>query len=279
MTPLKSVSFARPVVPKPRLSAPYVPGKRHHRYWTAAEDAVLRERYPDGGIAACQPHLPAHHATPSGIYQRAQKLGLTKSGVSRPQRIVVDDGFDDRLRAEWAMLDGRKKGEVGDLADRLNVPRYWLTNRATKLGLTIAHKKEPRWTAAEDELMKSIPLHNPDSCARIFKQHGFARSPTAIMVRAKRLDLSRRATRDELSATGAAKILGVDGKWITAACIAGELAATKRDDRRLPQQGGSAWDIRRADLRRFILDHLERIDLRKVEKFAFVELIATGDEP
>lgn len=278
MSTLKPVSFARPVTPAPRLSEPYVPGKRHRRYWTPQEDAVLHERYPEGGIAACQPHLPAHHATPSAIYQRATNLGLNKKGISRPQRIVVTDDFDERLREEWTKLDGRKKGEVGALADRLDVPRWWLTNRATKLGLTIPHKKEPRWTAAEDDLMRRVPLHQPDACARIFRDHGFARSPTAIVVRAKRLDLSRRAARPELSATKAAAILGVDLKWITAFCISGELIAVKRDDRRLPQQGGSAWDIQPADFRRFILDHLERIDLRKVEKFAFVDLIANGGE-
>jgi hypothetical protein len=39
---------------------------------------------------------------------------------------------------------------------------------------------------------------------------------------------------------------------------------------------GSRWIIEPADLRRFMLDNLNRIDLRKVEKFAFVQLIANG---
>ncbi|RAI43950.1 hypothetical protein [Rhodoplanes roseus] len=34
-----------------------------------------------------------------------------------------------------------------------------------------------------------------------------------------------------------------------------------------------------ADLRRFVLDHLDRIDLRKVDKIAFVALIAGEAEP
>lgn len=43
------------------------------------------------------------------------------------------------------------------------------------------------------------------------------------------------------------------------------MKATRRADRRLPQQGGSRWIIKPADLRRFVL---------VVEKFEFVQLIA-----
>lgn len=276
MSAIRPVPFATPRAAEPRLSAPYVPGKHHERFWTPEEDAIIRQYYPTGGMFACQAKLPAHHSSRAAIYQRARKLGLERKGVARPKPIVVSDDFDERLRAAWSELDGRKRGEVAALADRFGVPRWWLTGRATALGLTIPHKKEPPWTAAETELMKTVPLHRPDRCAEIFRAHGFNRSPTAIMVRAKRLSLSRRATREELSACQAAQILGVDVKSVTASCIAGDLVAKKRDDRRLVQQGGKTWDIRPADLRRFIIDHLDRIDIRKVEKFAFVALL-TGE--
>ena len=39
------------------------------------------------------------------------------------------------------------------------------------------------------------------------------------------------------------------------------------------QQGGDAWAIEPDDLRRFVLDNLDRLDIRKVEKFAFVALL------
>ena len=97
-------------------------------------------------------------------------------------------------------------------------------------------------------------------------------APTALVVRAKRIGLSRRRT-DVLSATGAAKILGVDSKWITARCIDGSLAASKRGTLRLVQQGGDTWAIQPTDLRRYIMDRLEEVDIRKVDKFAFVALL------
>lgn len=271
---LTPVSFKRPITPEPRLSKPYVPGKRDDRYWTEAEFDVIREYYATGGVTACLAHLPPHR-TPSGVYQQAGKLGL-KSATKGPHH-----GYwkhtpesDDVLRREWAMLDGKKRGEVAALADRLGLPRWVVSKRATTLGLTMPHKKEPPWTAAEIALMAKVPLHDPHKCAEIFREHGFRRTETAIMVKAKRLDLSRRATREEWSATRAAKVLGVDGKTMTRWILEWGLPAVKRDDKRLAQQGGSSWDIKPADLRRFIIDHLEYVDLRKVEKFAFVALIA-----
>lgn len=278
MTSLTPVSFRKGRASKPRLSAPYVPGKRHQRFWTEAEDEIIRSHYPRDGMAACAARLPSHHATRSAVYNRARHLGLSSqnAGGGKHSAINPPPDIDAIIRSEWALLDGRKKGEVGALADRLNLPRWWITKRAIKLGLVIPHKKEPPWTAVENDLMSKVPLHDPPAAARIFREHGFARSETAIIVRAKRLSLSRRATREELSARKVAAILGVDDKMVTGWCISGDLKAAKRADRRLPQQGGSSWDVRPEDLRRFVIDHLERIDLRKVEKFAFVHLL-TGE--
>lgn len=280
---LKPVSFTRAVSPEPRLSKPYVPGKHSSRFWTDGEREIIREHFPKGGCAACLAHLGSHR-TPSGVYQVAHKMGLSapagtgsdKSTV-RSAKIDVPAGFEEALRAFYQNGDGKKRGECNAFADSWKLPRWWVTKRATALCLVMPHRKEPAWTAAEVGLMAKVPLHNPDKCAEIFRDHGFRRSPTSIMVKAKRLGLSRRASREEMSATQAAKLLGIDSKTMTRWILEWGLPATKRADKRLPQQGGSSWDIRPADLRRFIIDHLEHVDLRKVEKFAFVHLISGED--
>ena len=277
MTKLAPVSFKKGRASKPRLSAPRVPGKQHRRFWTDAERTIVAKYYPEGGLQACQAHLSGRSS--SSIYQLVRKLGLARAGLPlfRKKHVFTAE-LDQRIREEWVLLNGRKKGEVGELADRLGIDRWVLTKRATMLGLTMPHKKEPPWTAAEDALMKKVPLHSPDKCADIFREHGFSRSPTAIVVRAKRIDLSRR-THDTLSARAAALILGIDSKGVTALCISGDIKAGRRASKRLPQQGGEAWAIAPAELRRYIIDHVERIDLRKVEKFAFVELLAGQMDP
>lgn len=275
---LQPVSFKKGRAHLPRLSKPYVPGKRDPRFWSEDELDIIRRYYPTGGASACLAHLPVHR-TASGVYGQAKKLGLgSKIGGGPKVKIDVPAGFDDMLRQEWQQLDGKNRGAVAALAERLSVPRWWLSKQARKLGLTQPHKKEPPWTAAEDALMAKVPLHDPDRCAEIFREHGFGRSPTAIAVHAKRIGLSRRFN-EGLSGRQAAKILGFDDKTLTAYCISGELKATKRDDNRLPQQGGSRWVIKPANLRQFVVDRLERIDFRKVDKFELVRLLTTETAP
>jgi len=275
---LQPVSFTKGRTHLPRLSAPFVPGRRDPRFWTDSERDVVRQYYPAGGAAACLAHLPAHR-TKSGVYVQAGKLGLAATVGGGPKvRIETPANFDETLKDAWSQLDGKQRGAVNGLAEHLGVPRWWLSQRARKLGLTMPHKKQPPWTASEDALMAKVPLHNPDRCAEIFREHGFKRSPTAIMVRAKRIGLSRRFN-EGLSARQAARILGFDDKTLTAYCISGELKASKHTDNRLPQQGGSRWIIHPADLRQFVIDQLERIDFRKVDKFELVQLLTTLTDP
>ncbi|MDH2313084.1 hypothetical protein [Methylobacterium brachiatum] len=273
MNGLTPISFLKGRASEPRLSPRYVPGVRHERFWTEPERDVLRKYYPIGGAAACEPHLPNRGRL--SIYQMAGKLGL--SAPEQPaERVRHDYGseMDARIREAWPRLKGR--GAVNRLAVQLDVPRWWLSKRALTLGLSAPHRKEPMWTGAEDALMRKVPLHDPERAARIFREHGFSRTATAIVVRAKRLEISRR-THETLSARGAARILGIDDKTATALCISGDLKAGRRGSKRLTQQGGDAWAIEPSDLRRYVLDHIERIDIRKVEKVAFVALLAGSD--
>lgn len=238
-------------------------------HWSAKEDAIIRQHFADGGKTACEPLLRGRSG--GAIEQRAHKLGLKKK--HRVDAIVVPEGFDETLRQFYQNGNGKKRGECNAFADRMKVPRWWCSKRAAKLGLVMPHKKEPPWSPIEDALMREVPLHNPDKCSDIFRARGFPRSPTAIVVRAKRLDISRRFN-EGLSATQAAEILGIDTKNFGAMCARGEVAARRLNDKRKEQQGGHRWIIQPLDLRRFVLANLERIDLRKVEKFAFIQLVS-----
>lgn len=278
MNALQPVSFAHVPVRDPRISPKREPGRHSRIFWTEAEDAAIRAWYPVGGAGSCLAHLPDR--TRTSIYGRAHKLGVVGPKTSGPRRrIVATAELDETIREAWQNLDGRKKGEVGALADRLGVPRRFLYERALAMGLVIPHvHKEPVWTAAEDDLLRKLPLYDVVKSALIFREHGFSRSPNAIKIRATRLKISRRDTREQLSATKAAKILGIDAKGVTTWILSGDLKATKRDDKRTAQQGGSAWNIEPADLRRFVIDKLQFVDFRKVDKFALVDLLVREAE-
>ncbi len=275
---LTTVSFAKPIEAKPRHSAKYVPGHHSKRFWTEEEKQVLRDHYEERGAQYCAVKLPNRGI--HRVHAMANKLGLhRKMGGANKVYVDVTPELDARIREEWLALTGKVKGEVTALADKLDVRCHWLSQRALKLGLVVPRvAKEPEWTAAELELLKRVPLHDPRRAAMMFRENGFIRTPAALCVKAKRLDISRRYD-ETLSAGKAAKILGVDGKAFTVWIAKGIIQAERRETARLPQQGGNPWSISRAYFRQWIIDNIEVIDIRKVDKFAFVDLLTRQEEP
>lgn len=268
---LEIVSMRKARGHAPRLSVPYDPNKpRDARYWTDAELAIIGEHFSKPrGVDACVRLLPTRSR--GSIYQTAYKLGLRadRQPTTR-KRIECTLELEARIRERWPSLTAR--GATVAFAEELGVPKHWLIKHATRLGLTVQQSKERSWSASEDALMRKIPLHSPEAAARIFREHGFNRTATAIVVRAKRLDLSRRY-KETLSATSFASILGIDNKSVTVWCLEGTIEATRRESKRLPQQGGAPWSITRAVARQWIIDNIASIDIRKVDKVAFVDLL------
>lgn len=102
---------------------------------------------------------------------------------------------------------------------------------------------------------------------------GFRRSETAIVVHRRRIGLSSKDP-DHHTANDLAKCLGVDPSTVANWITRGWLPATKRGTERTPQQGGDQWWIHRSAVRRFIVDHAAVVDLRKVDRFWFIDLLA-----
>jgi hypothetical protein len=265
---LTPVSFRKGRAHEPRLSEPYVPGRRSDRFWSDAQTSVLKENYETHGPAHCVSLLPGKSL--HQIYAQANKLGL-RAPAAGAERRQVGTTYDAAIKEAWPSLTGR--GAVSRLAAELGIKRDAVSRRALALGLTMPHRKEPPWTQAEEELLRKAPVNNPTAASAFFAAHGFKRSPASITVRCKRRGVSRRL-QGVLSATQAAKILGIDSKTMSEMAGAGEIAAERRGTKRLTQQGGDVWSIEPAELRRFIIANLDRIDIRKVDKHAFVALIA-----
>jgi hypothetical protein len=268
---LTPISFGRGRHAEPRLSARYTPGKHNKRYWSDAEIEIIHAHYEEHGADFCLSKLPGRSVT--GVYRQAWLLGLKRTGRAKAQPLGTR--LDETILQRWPLLEGR--GAVNALADELRVKRDALSRRALALGLTLPHKKEPNWSQAEEDLLRRAPINNPERASSFFAAHGFSRSPASIMVRCKRRGLSRRL-QGVLSATAAAKILGVDSKTMGGWCAEGWVIATRRGTQRLPQQGGDMWTIQPADLRRFVIEQIDRLDIRKVDKHAFVALLTAVHE-
>lgn len=277
--PLRPVAFGKGREARPRLSKPWDPtAPRSDRYWTEDELRILRENFPKVGGAGCVPLLPRRSR--GSIYTTAGKLGLPAPGrkPDKIRRLSAEETaeLDEKLKEAWPNLAG--KGAFKRFCEDLGIPRHTVGRRAEVLGLAMPRFKEPEWTEAENALLRRLAGKSIDYITNQFREHGFPRSTTALINRFKRLDLSRK-DQTTYSAQRIARVLGVDAKTVTTWILQGLLGGERRGTRRLPQQGGDAHAIERAEFRRFVIENLERIDVRKVNKYDFVDLLVAPATP
>lgn len=243
-------------------------------FWTNKEVEIVKKYYQDGGALACLPLLP--NRTRRSIWQQARKLGIN-FGENKPrQRKIWENTAEiDRLIVEfYQQNDGGKT--VKTLAKRLARPYWWVKKQAIRLGVSQANlgdNKEPEWSPAELELLEKNSYKDPEVIARIFRQKGFRRTATAIVVKRKRM---RYSTIDEnhYTATRLAAEFGIDIKVVTRWIEKGWLQARRRGTDRTAVQGGDMWWIKRSQVKKFVVESIGVIDIRKVNKVWFVDLLA-----
>lgn len=127
------------------LSAPkQVVVSRGGKYWTPAEDAVLREHWSEGIEVICELLL---HRSHSAILNRASVLGL------RDVRSSAWSKAEDRILEKYWDLEGSNVSKR--LIGRTPEACY---NRAQVLGFG---KKRVRWTAEEDALLRKYWAYGP----------------------------------------------------------------------------------------------------------------------
>ncbi|MER9901631.1 hypothetical protein [Mesorhizobium sp. M0130] len=245
------------------------------RFWTGREEKLLRAHYPAGGVTACLAALPGR--TASSIYQRAAVLGLRVPGangkVNERQAWASSDAIDAIIRRAYQKTPS--KNDVQACAVTCGRPRWWVSKRAAKLGLVTPRFKQAPWCEAELDLIGDNAHKAPATLRRLLKAKGFDRTETAIIVKLKRLGADR-TDPHHLNANQLADVMGVDRKTIAAWIAKGWLRATRRE----ATATDDFWWIHRRDIRRFVIDNVAAVDLRKVEKFWFVDLLAErSDEP
>jgi hypothetical protein len=244
------------------------------RAWTNKEIATLKAVYPASGISGCIPALPGRSAT--SIYQHAAAEGLRaprgKSGAER-QRWTSSPQVDAIITRAYQGTP--TKGDIKSLARTANRPLWWICKRAAKLGLSRPRFKEPRWADAEMEFVASNAHKDADAIARMLKRRGFNRTATAVSVKLKRLGTptGKNADLNHYTANQLAGLFGVDRKGVGAWIAKGWLTADRRGTARVAEQGGDEYWIHRRAVRKFIIENIAAIDVRKVEKFWFVELL------
>ena len=247
------------------------------RPWHMDEDAVLRECYSEEGAEAAALRLPGRSV--SAIIQRASKLGVpSRYGREHPQRErrrwETSDQIDAAIRDLYAAAPGL--GQVREAARRWGRPQWWVQKRAVQLGVVMPRYKEPPWSPAELAYLEAHAHLSVQVLRKKFAQHGWRRTASAIALRVKRAGFSS-DDPDCWVAAQLARLMGVDRGTVTRWVKLEGLPATVGSSR--TGSGPDAlqvYRVSRRDLRRWIGTHAQLVDLRKVDRYWFIDLAFGG---
>lgn len=161
-----------------------------------------------------------------------------------------------------------ERGVSHRIARVLNVPRWRVCRWAAELGLTGPDTRGVPWTPNDDAFLEAhIGSRHVNWIA---KQLG--RSITAVVVRSKRLSISRRDARSWYTARQVADAFGVDPSTVVRWIEHGKLQA-KHEGLDHPAGRAAAWRVEHASVRRFVQLHPSAYTLAKVDQVWFLDLV------
>jgi hypothetical protein len=191
----------------------------------------------------------------------------------KPVRWVITPEIHELIKQVYKTSSGN--GEVKALAKQLKFPPWKITRYAIKQGWVARQKKEPNWCEEEIAILERNAHLSAEVLQRRLKANGYTRTAQGIVLKRKRMRLL--SSLDGQSARAFSECLGVDEHAIIRAIREGRLKAQKRGTARVPAQGGDIYYITDKHARDYIIDNLYEIDIRKVDKWWFVDILAGGE--
>jgi hypothetical protein len=159
-----------------------------------------------------------------------------------------------------------ERGVSSRCAAVLGVPKWRVCRWAAELGLTGPGKQGPNWTAQEDAFLeKHLTARHVNWIAQ-----RLGRSITAVLVRAKRIRLSR--LPDGYSQTDVALAFGVSRDTVERWQRQGWLHASFEPAKGQPHR------VTDADMLRFVHEHRAAFALAKVDQVWFLDLVLSADK-
>ena len=185
-------------------------------------------------------------------------------------KYVFTPEMDEEIRHTYS-INTDSKPRLTNLARNFRLPRWYLYQRALMIGAVQSSQQKRLWTDEEIKILEKHAPYEPQTIKKRLEKAGHKRSIASIVLKRKRMRLL--SNLKGMSASLCAESLGVDLHWVLNYISQGLLKAeTIRRDR----QGKANYLVREKDLRKFIINNPELIDLRKVEKYYFIELVANG---
>ncbi len=199
--------------------------------------------------------------------------GAPKDPTARyKRRYVPTAAVDNAIREAYRKQRQGDRRALKALSHQLGWSRSAVCKRGAELGIT--RSKQRPWTSLEEELLERFGYLAPSGIRRQLAAAGSFRSIAAIQVK-----LNRNRIKQNLqgySANSLADALGVDVHKILLWIRRGMLNAERRGSDRTQSQGGDMWWISDRAVKRFILRAPEEIDLARVEKIWFLNLLTDG---
>jgi hypothetical protein len=182
---------------------------------------------------------------------------------------------EDEIQLILRYYDG-KTTSTNKIVRLLNhrYPRWYIKRKALEWGLARCTKM-PDWNDKEVEyLHKYFPQKGFVAIQNGLKRinGGLLRSVTAIVLKKKREHINKRS--DGFTMRMVEELLGADHHKIEAWVKKGWLKDGRKGTLRIPIQGGDMHHFEAGNLRDLVINHYEEIDLRRVEKFYFIQLVA-----
>lgn len=164
-----------------------------------------------------------------------------------------------------------KSPVVRQLAQRFNIPPWQVSRRAREIEAYEPKIKEPRWNKKELMMLERHAHKHPENIWQHFKRNGFDRSVTGIIIKRKRMRLMKNL--EGYTGKQVAEGLGMESHCITRWVREGLLRVKRRETKRTEIQGGDIYYIKEKDIKEFIMENIGLIDIRKVDKFWFVDVM------
>lgn len=180
--------------------------------------------------------------------------------------------IDESIRHAYELQRQGERFALKTVSRQLGWSRDAVCKRGAELGVTRA--KEFPWTDAEQKLLERYGHLAPSGIRRKLAAAGFFRSVAAIQIKLTRDRIKRNL--DGYSANSLANALGVDVHKVLTWIRRGLLRAERRGTDRTEMQGGDTWWIADRAVRHFVLNSPGEIDLARVEKMWFLDLLTAG---
>ena len=187
--------------------------KKKKRFFSEKEKAIIREKWPEGGLAAVRGHIST--MTDKQIQVWASRNGVAINGRRKPIPIQSTEFIDAVIRREYA-----KQTPLKRIAKMTGREESWISYRATMLG--VVKRREggaKRWGDEEIRIIAECIDEGFSVCTARKKLMDAGYKRTMAAVSCRMLNSGGSTRREWMTAADVARLLGMTSghpvlRWI-----------------------------------------------------------------